>query len=143
MELELSRAELRELAAELLTRLTAAYPAASDWTDAAPGRPAAVFKTREEGGRRPLSLPGEAEPASDRTDFLSVDPDREPMEEYGEAPLFRRAAGFPAAETAETRSFSPPALRRAGAVERVNALEEMSDCLRRDSRRYDAALEQY
>jgi hypothetical protein len=34
-------------------------------------------------------------------------------------------------------------MRSVGAVARVNALEEMSDSLRRDSRRYDAALEQY
>jgi hypothetical protein len=154
MELELSREELRALAAELLARLTGAAPAEADSANRAPAEMGTAFPPDRTGGPGPISLLGGAGENPAAADFLSAGPDRTAGGVSGEGVLRRRIAGFPepgavspgtAGEAAdgERLAFQPPEMRSVGAVARVNALEEMSDSLRRDSRRYDAALEQY
>jgi hypothetical protein len=76
MELELSREELRALAAELLARLTGAAPAEADSANRAPAEMGTAFPPDRTGGPGPISLLGGAGENPAAADFLSAGPDR-------------------------------------------------------------------
>ena len=144
MELELSRAELTELSREILAALLASAPAAGgDFADA---RRAGGWGFAESGFAASALLKGASgadSPDAAPREFLSLR--REPggaVFADGEAVSARERAVF--GEGGGARTGSAASAGGAASIgERARLLEEYSERIRRDSRRYDAPLEKY
>ena len=142
MKLELNVGQLRDLAAQLLARLSSPENGAFSGTEeqAAQDRHGVDFLS---GIRldRAANFTDRSAVSGTETDFLSLLQERggaEQPEFVSERIRLEEGGG-------QTRhlAFTGPAAESSAPAERARSLEAASDYLRRDSRRYDADLEKY